>query len=157
MKDETETGGWCWKSGHLIERVRIERSGESSEPCYAAMRSKWEEDMKPMNKNSAEAQKAAFFEKIWNDDAFARALEANPRAALAEFGNNLPENVDIRVVRDTEKVKYLHIPAVPVDMELSDADLISAQGGTTPLCGVILGSIISVASVSVSATFTKDM
>lgn len=113
--------------------------------------------MKPMNKKSAEAQKAAFFEKIWNDDTFARALEMNPRAALAEFGNDLPENVDIRVVRDTEKVKYLHIPAVPVDMELSDADLISAQGGTTPLCSVILGSIISVGSVSVSATFTKDM
>ncbi|MEX0350270.1 MAG: NHLP leader peptide family RiPP precursor [Paracoccaceae bacterium] len=113
--------------------------------------------MKPKHKSLAEAQKAAFLEKVWNDEAFAKALEADPQSVLAEYGGDVPADVNIRVVRDTEKVKYLHIPAVPAQAEVSDADLMHAQGGTTPLCSVIAGTIVTVAAVSVSATFTKDM
>lgn len=96
--------------------------------------------------SAAEVQKAAFLEKVWNDDAFAQALEDDPKAVLAELGGTAPENVEIRVVRDTDKVKYLHIPAAPPEGEVSDAELLDAQGGTTLACVSISVTVATAAT-----------
>ncbi|MDP5217626.1 hypothetical protein Q5Y75_10385 [Ruegeria sp. 2205SS24-7] len=105
--------------------------------------------MKTKRYNSAEAQKAAFLEKIWNDESFAQSLKADPKAVLAEFGDGILGDVDIRVVRDTEKVKYLHIPAPPARKEVSDAELMNVQGGTTPGCAITVAFTLT-ASISAS-------
>ena len=69
-------------------------------------------------------------------------MESDPKAALAEIGGEVPDGVEVRVARDTDAVKYLHIPSPPPQGEISDADLVGAQGGSTPLC-VISGSGLS--------------
>lgn len=93
---------------------------------------------------------AVLYERAWNDDAFAALLERDPKAALEDIYGALPGDIDVRVVRDTADTKYLHIPAAPFDRELSDADLIGAQGGTTWVC---VGTIVSAASaISIEIT-----
>ncbi|WP_372574600.1 nitrile hydratase subunit alpha [Ruegeria jejuensis] len=87
--------------------------------------------MAPTNK---EIQKARFLDKVWSDDAYRARLQADPRAALAEIGGTVPDGVNLRCVMDTDKVKYLHIPAAPAAREISDRDLMDAQGGTSPVC-----------------------
>ena len=72
--------------------------------------------------------------KVWTDDAFAARLENDPKAVFAEMGGQIPDDVEIRVVRDTEKVKYVYIPSAPSEGEISDTDLLGAQGGTSFSC-----------------------
>lgn len=93
---------------------------------------------------------SALYERAWNDAAFASRLDRDPKAAIEEIYGSLPEDLQVCVVRDTAETKYLHIPAAPVDRELSDADLIGAQGGTTWVC---VGTIVSAASaISIEIT-----
>ncbi|WP_372573260.1 hypothetical protein [Ruegeria jejuensis] len=79
--------------------------------------------------------------------AFLALLEDDPKAALVDYIGAVPEGVEIKVVRDTDRVKYLQIPAAPVQDEITDLDLLEAQGGSTPVC-------ISMASLVISATVT---
>ncbi|WP_372574599.1 nitrile hydratase subunit alpha [Ruegeria jejuensis] len=97
-----------------------------------------------------EIQKARFLDKVWNDDAYRARLQEEPKAALAEFGADVPDDVNIECVMDTDKVKYLHIPAAPPQGEISDKDLVDAQGGTTVVCVATSISLATIASVSVT-------
>ena len=97
---------------------------------------------------AVEAAKADFYHRVWTDDVFSARLESDPKAVLAEMGAELPNDLEIRVVSDSDKVKYVHIPAPPPEGEVSDEDLVNAQGGTSPLCA--LGSIVSAALVLAS-------
>ena len=45
------------------------------------------------------------------------------------MGGQIPDDLEIRVVRDTENVKHLYIPAAPSEGEIADADLLAAHGG----------------------------
>ncbi|MEX0351405.1 MAG: hypothetical protein AB3N15_18430 [Paracoccaceae bacterium] len=84
------------------------------------------------------------FERALSDQAYARRLETDTRAALEEMVGPLPGGVDYRVVTDTDKVAYLHIPQQPSQGEVSDADLHAAQGGSTLFClsvGVTIAGI----------------
>ena len=67
--------------------------------------------------------------KAWTDDAFMHRLESDPRAALTETGHEVPEDVEVRLVRDSDNVRYLHVPTAPYEDDLSDADLMVANGG----------------------------
>ena len=67
--------------------------------------------------------------KAWTDDAFMDRLEKDPRAALAETGHEVPEDVEVRLVRDSDNVRYLHVPTAPYEGELSDTDLMGANAG----------------------------
>ncbi|WP_372570454.1 hypothetical protein [Ruegeria jejuensis] len=85
-----------------------------------------------------------FYERALTDQAYARRLETDTRAALEEMVGPLPEGVEYRLVSDTEKVAYLHIPQQPSEGEVSDADLHAAQGGSTLFClsvGVTIAGI----------------
>ena len=55
------------------------------------------------------AAQADFLHKVWTDDAFAARLEGDPKAVFAEMGSQIPDDLEIRVVRDTDNVKHLHI------------------------------------------------
>ncbi|MDP5219683.1 NHLP leader peptide family RiPP precursor [Ruegeria sp. 2205SS24-7] len=100
--------------------------------------------------NPTQAAKLEFLNKAWTDKDFALQLEEDPKAALAEFGINFPNGVDVRIVRDTATEKYFHIPVAPGESEISDADLLDAQGGTTIIC---LSGTVSII-VGTSATVT---
>ena len=45
-------------------------------------------------------------------------LQSDPNAVFAEMGGRIPDDVEIRVVRDTDTVKHLHIPAAPSEGEI---------------------------------------
>ncbi|MDP5219151.1 NHLP leader peptide family RiPP precursor [Ruegeria sp. 2205SS24-7] len=85
--------------------------------------------------------------KAWNDNAFMAQLESDPRAALASAGHNIPEDVEIKVVRDNGETRFLHVPSAPQQGEISDSDLLSAQGGTTFVCvataGIVTSAVVS--------------
>ena len=102
---------------------------------------------------AAQAAKAEFFNKVWTDEAFAVRLESDPKSVLAEMGGHIPDNLELRVVRDTETVKHLHIPAAPSEGEISDGDLLGAQGGTGMFCASAISFAVSF-SVSFSASYT---
>ncbi|MEX0351355.1 MAG: hypothetical protein AB3N15_18180 [Paracoccaceae bacterium] len=99
-----------------------------------------------MNKTSH----ALFLQRVWTDEAFATDLQENPKDAVSAYLGDLPDDLDIRVVRDTENTCYVHIPAAPEGGEISDADLALTQGGTT------FGCLMS-ATVAISATVTVSM
>ncbi|MEX0351353.1 MAG: nitrile hydratase subunit alpha [Paracoccaceae bacterium] len=95
----------------------------------------------------------ALCDRAWNDDAFSKRLDQDPKAALAEFMRELPNDVDIKVVRDTADTRYVHIPAMPSHVEVSDQDLMQAQGGSGLFCVISMGIGTGVVgSVSVIAT-----
>ncbi len=102
--------------------------------------------------------------KDWTDDEFSARLDADPKAALAEVGLSLPENVRVEVVRhrsdevnpyedkgneaalDVQQTLYekgletgvfqLHLPAAPAadSAELSEQELNEVAAGEVPCC-----------------------
>lgn len=108
-----------------------------------------------MTHNISEKYKAGFLDKVWSDDAYRARLQKNPKAALTEIGGHVPDDVNIRCVMDTGKVKYLHIPAAPAEGEVFERDLMDVQGGTTVSCLSAFTAIIGtlgVGVVTISAT-----
>ena len=70
-----------------------------------------------------------FLRKVWTDEAFGARLDSDPRAALAEIGGSLPDDVEIKVLRDTDTVKHLRIPTAVPEAELSNEELAHACRG----------------------------
>ena len=95
------------------------------------------------SREAVEAAKVELYNRVWTDEAFAARLESDPKAVFAEMGGQIPDEVEIRVVRDTDTVKHLHIPAAPSEGEISDGDLAGAHGGIT---------WVSIATVIITAT-----
>jgi hypothetical protein len=65
--------------------------------------------------------------RTWADEGFKARLIADPAAALAAEGVEVPPGVSFKVLENTDKVINLVIPAKPTD--LSDTDLEGAAGG----------------------------
>jgi hypothetical protein len=101
----------------------------------------------PTQEEALRAQ-VEFLNKVWTDEAFRARLESDPKAVLKEMGGRVPDDVQIKVVRDTDRVKYLHIPSPPPEGEISDADLEKAQGGTTGLCVLTITVVVSAITVA---------
>lgn len=81
--------------------------------------------------------------KVWKDEAFKQELISNSKAVYArELGQQLPENLTIRVMEETSDTIYLALPTSPqVSEELSDEALEAVAGGWHFVTsGVILGS-----------------
>ena len=70
--------------------------------------------------------------RVWTDDAFAARLESDPKAVFVEMGGQIDDDVEIRVVRDTENVKHLYIPAAPSEGAITDALICSAPRAARP-------------------------
>lgn len=105
---------------------------------------------------SPEAQKMALYSKVWSDDDFRAALEQDPKAALAQIGYQVPDNLEVRVVVDTENTKYFHIPEAPAEGEISDGELMHANGGTTPVCAVISAGVVTAVGSGVGSYYLSD-
>ena len=69
--------------------------------------------------------------KAWQDEEFMEALRTDPKAVIAkEYGVELPDNVELKVVEESPTELYIRIPTNPADLELSDDELESVAGGT---------------------------
>ena len=65
--------------------------------------------------------------KAQSDKEFKKALLDNPKGTLRQFGVQIPEEIEFKVVEESAKVVYLVLP-VNLD-ELSDEQLDAVAGG----------------------------
>jgi Nitrile hydratase, alpha chain len=80
--------------------------------------------------------------RAWSDEDFKRRLLADPRAVLAEHGIDVPDDVEVRVVEDTPRVRHFTLPPSPAG-ELADEELVgtavmdsySGDSGNCGRCG----------------------
>lgn len=85
-----------------------------------------------------EQLQAKIVEKAWQDENFKKEVLANPGKVIAnEFGVQLPPDLELKVVAETAKVKYLVLPVNPD--ELTDEQLDSVAGGDFMLFGLCIG------------------
>jgi len=75
--------------------------------------------------------------RAWRDAAFRQRLLAEPVATLREAGIAVPDDVQVRVVEDTDTLIHLILPARPAgDLSDEDLDQTAAAGGSP---GGVLG------------------
>ena len=67
--------------------------------------------------------------KAWSDPEYKARLKADPSAALAEAGVNVPKNVTVQVHEETDSIVHLVLPPSPAEGVLSDEDLENIAGG----------------------------
>ena len=71
------------------------------------------------------------FADCWKDEALKERFIADPKTVLSEYGMEVPDELDIAVVANTDSKLHLTLPAKPQQVELSDEELSSAAGGGT--------------------------
>ena len=72
------------------------------------------------------------FTACWKDKALKARFMSDPKTVLAEYGMNVPPNIEINVVENTDNTTHITMPKTPDGAaELSDEDLASAAGGYT--------------------------
>jgi hypothetical protein len=78
---------------------------------------------------------AGLIERASKDEAFRRALVADPRGTIErELGVRVPEGVGLTVVEETPTARYLVLPPAPSrgGGTLADAELEAVAGGDDP-------------------------
>ena len=65
--------------------------------------------------------------QAWSDEDLKQRLIDDPANVLQEYGIDVPDDVELRVVEDTDRVKHLVLPPSPSD-DLADDDLTSSPG-----------------------------
>jgi hypothetical protein len=61
--------------------------------------------------------------KAWTDESFKQQLVSRPNEILEEYGVELPQGVEIRVVENTDEVEYLPLPAKPSTQNIAQMAL----------------------------------
>jgi hypothetical protein len=76
-------------------------------------------------------QLAALFAACWKDEALKARFMSDPKAVLAEHGIDVPANINVNVVENTDNTVHITMPQVPAgaEGELTDEELASAAGG----------------------------
>ena len=73
---------------------------------------------------------AALFAACWKDDALKARFMIDPKAVLVEWGMDVPECVELKVVENGDNCVHITLPAPPIGHEdLSDEELSTAVGG----------------------------
>jgi hypothetical protein len=67
--------------------------------------------------------------QAWLDPAFKARLLVSPAAALREHGIAVPASAEVRVVEDTDRIVYVHLPAQPATDTLTMDELAQVVGG----------------------------
>ena len=87
--------------------------------------------------------------KCWRDAEFKKRFITDPKKVLAELGIELPAELDLQVVENTDKRMYLVLPPPPAKApELTDAQLDQVTGGA--------GNIPTSPTNATSPTITQD-
>ena len=59
---------------------------------------------------------------------------SDPKAVLAEYGMEVPDGMDVKVVENADNCVHITMPAPPSgSVELSDEELSNAAGGSTDM------------------------
>jgi hypothetical protein len=66
--------------------------------------------------------------KAWADEDFKAKLVADPKTVLKENGLAIPDDVEYRIVENTDKIVHLILPLKPTE-QLSEEDLEHVAGG----------------------------
>ena len=70
------------------------------------------------------------FAACWKDDALKARFMSDPRGTLNERGMSVPDDVEVRVLENTDNRIYITLPMAPQGhADLSDAELGEAAGG----------------------------
>ena len=74
--------------------------------------------------------------KAWTDADFKKRLLSDPVAVLKQYGLDVPPDVKIKVLEDTDTLYHFTLPPKPADKELSEEDLAAVAGGAlaAPTC-----------------------
>jgi len=76
---------------------------------------------------------AKILQECWENDAAKAAFINDPKAVLAAHGMDVPEEMDIKVVENSNSLTHIVLPANPSDevkaMDLDDSELAAAVGG----------------------------
>jgi hypothetical protein len=76
------------------------------------------------------------FAACWKDEALKARFMRDPKAVLKEYGLELPDGIDVKVVENADDCVYIKLPAAPAGaLDLSDDELNNAAGGTSILDG----------------------
>jgi nitrile hydratase len=75
---------------------------------------------------------AALFAACWKDEALKARFMADSKAVLAEYGIDVPANIDVNVVENSDNTVHITMPAAPSGAaDLSDEELAAAAGGNS--------------------------
>jgi hypothetical protein len=73
---------------------------------------------------------AQLFAACWKDEALKARFMSDPKAVLAEHGMDVPANMNVNVVENSDNTVHITMPAVPTGAaKLSDKELSNAAGG----------------------------
>ena len=75
-------------------------------------------------------QLAQMFAACWKDEALKARFVNDPKTVLAEYGLEIPDGIDVKVVENTEECVYITLPARHDSADtLSDEELLDVAGG----------------------------
>ena len=75
-------------------------------------------------------QLAELFAACWKDEALKARFMNDPKAVLAEYGMDVPDGMDVKVVENADNCVHITMPMAPRGNDLSDEELSAAAGGT---------------------------
>ena len=74
-------------------------------------------------------QLAELFAACWKDDALKARFMSDPKSVLAEYGMDVPDGMDVKVVENADNCVHITMPMAPDGNDLSDEELSAAAGG----------------------------
>ena len=75
-------------------------------------------------------QLAELFAACWKDDALKARFMSDPKSVLAEYGMDVPDGMDVKVVENADNCVHITMPMAPDGHhDLSDEELSAAAGG----------------------------
>lgn len=87
-----------------------------------------------MNQDEQSKQMSQVVARCWADETFKQKLLADPAAALEAEGVQLPKELLVRPLEDTDKVFHFVIPARPAELPDDLLEKLAAGGAISANC-----------------------